>query len=271
VSRQHYSHVASSRALVAAAGRNATSAYSLEFQRDTLPVSDELRRHAFPFVAALRERRDAFKREGWPSKLADGKIDGFIDVLEYASVVVWQDWVVTRALEEIDDERRRPVEERNASEGDGWNFWEQDFFADAGEDWRALCDEARKRASHPKIPWHVQGTRAVQALAVAKQTLDVQNACSADARRVDDDVKELRELVDAKFAALMSMLRENLSAVASRAQLASGGETAPRGDARRKEMFNKSDVVAALQSREDLKATFTLPTFDSDSRKYLQG
>ena len=36
-------------------------------------------------------------------------------------------------------------------------------------------------------------------------------------------------------------------------------------------MFNKSDVVAALQSREDLEATFTLPTFDSDSRKYLQG
>jgi len=146
--------VASPRALVAAAGHNATSAYSLEFQRDTLPVSNELRRHAFPFIAELRERRDAFKREGWPSKLADGKIDGFIDVLEYASVVVWQDWAVTRALEEIDDERRRPVEERNASEGDGWNFWEQDFFADAGEDWRALCDEARKRASHPKIPWH---------------------------------------------------------------------------------------------------------------------
>ena len=52
-------------------------------------------------------------------------------------------------------------------------------------------------------------------------------AWSVDVRRVDDDVEELRELVDAKFAALASMLRENLSVVASRAQLASGGETAP--------------------------------------------
>jgi len=64
-------------------------------------------------------------------------------------------------------------------------------------------------------------------------------ARSVDVRRVGDDVKEPRELVDAKFAALASMLQENLSAVASRAQLASGGETAPRGDARRMETFNK--------------------------------
>ena len=33
----------------------------------------------------------------------------------------------------------------------------------------------------------------------------------------------------------------------------------------------KSDVVAVLQSREDLEATFALPIFDSDSREYLQG
>lgn len=93
-----------------------------------------------------------------------------------------------------------------------------------------------------------------------------------DVRRVDDDVKELRELVDAKFAALATMLRENLSAVASRAQL-SLRVVRPRREGMRKgwRRLIKSDVVAVLQSREDLEATFALPIFDSDSREYLQG
>ena len=97
-------------------------------------------------------------------------------------------------------------------------------------------------------------------------------ARSVDVRRVDDDVKEPRELVDAKFAALATMLRENLSAVASRAQL-SLRVVRPRREGTRKgwRRLIKSDVVAVLQSREDLEATFALPIFDSDSREYLQG
>jgi len=295
VSRQHYLHVPPPQALIAAAGCNVTSAYYLEFRRETLPVSNELRRHAFPFIEELREARDMFNREGWPAKLADKKIDGFIEVLEYASVVLWQDWAVTRALEEL-DEQRQAVEERNASEGDGWNFWEQDFFVDAGEDWQALCDEARKRVSNPdaKIPEHVQDTHPAQVLAVAKQTLDMQKVCSEDVRRVDDNVKDLRELIDAKFATLASTLQEKISALASRAQPASSawvratreatqraepaqptereitvGKLEKMGKGCTREAF-KDDVVAALQSWKDLEETFTLPTLDSDSRKYLQ-
>lgn len=294
VSRQHYLHLPPPQALIAAAG--CKDSYYLEFERDTLYVSSNLREKTFPFLQELRERRHAFERDGWPLQLKDDKIDGFIDVLDLASEVLWQDWAVTRALEEL-YEQREAAEQTDASDGDdgdAWNFWRQDFFADAGDDWQTLCDEARQRVSEPdaKIPAHVQGRdpHMAQVFAVAKQTLDMQKVSAADVRRLDNDIRRLSSHVQA--------LQDTMAMLTSPARPALGGSIGAIGEAAQQvepaqpaqpaeRAFTvnelkkigkgctkencKHNVVTAFYSWKELEETFTLSTLDEACRKYLQG
>ena len=52
------------------------------------------------WVEDLKAATKRFNIEGWPEGLADTKIEGFLDFLEYGRRVLWQDWAISRALAE---------------------------------------------------------------------------------------------------------------------------------------------------------------------------
>ena len=292
VSKQHYLHVPECQGLISAAGCNAAArAYYLEYERDTLEVSNHLRALLFPWVSQLQAAAKRFNISGWPEGLADAKIEGFLDFLEYGRRVLWQDWAISRALAERDS---HATEDAGDAE---WLFWNIPLFQEAGPDWEALCDEARRRVQDPacRIPKYVDdGSRESEErfVAYAQASHDLAKTTHAHVRQMGDDVRDLRAEFESRMKAVedtvSAQLREFMAAVPAACQAAASApavsvEPAPASadsGVTYDELIRigkgctpgafKNDVVDACNSWEKLQRLAEGVT-DKKCREYMNG
>ena len=196
----HYTVLPPMDAVIAVAGCNARASrsYYLEYERDTLPVCDELQKQLFPFVETLEEETRQFEKDGWPAHLVDEKVEGFLKFLRYCRTTLWQDWAMEWAL----DERRARAARAPLDAESTWSFFDSAFFRACGEPWKRLREDAYNRVvnADARIPKHVQSIMTGDApmqevLLDVRESLQRVQSDLREQRAAHGDVRELKSMI----------------------------------------------------------------------------